>query len=96
MQVKKHQLEPDMVQRTGSKLGKEYITAVYSHPPYLTYMQSTSWEMLDWMKHKLESRLPGEIISNLRCADDTSLMAESEDELKNLLMRVKEESKKLA
>ena len=50
---------------------------------------------LGWVSYKLESRLPGEIISNLRCADDTSLMAESEDELKNLLMKVKEESKKL-
>ena len=51
-----------MEQQTGSKLGKEYIKAVYSHPAYLTYMQSTSQEMLDWMKLKLESRLPGEII----------------------------------
>ena len=49
-----------MEQRTGSKLGKEYIKAVYCHPAYLTYMQSTSWEMLGW-KHKLETRLPGEI-----------------------------------
>ena len=61
MQVKKQQLELDMEQQTGSKSGKEYIKAVYCHPAYLTYMQSTSWEMLDWMKHKLESRLPGEI-----------------------------------
>ena len=61
MQVKKQQLEPDMEQRTGSKLEKEYVKAVYCHPVYLTYMQSTSWEMLDWQKHKLESRLPGEI-----------------------------------
>ena len=61
MQVKKQQLEPDMEQRTGSKLGKEYFKAVYCHPAYLTYMQSTSCEMLGWMKHKLESRLPGEI-----------------------------------
>ena len=61
MQVKKQQLEPDMEQRTGSKLGKEYIKAVYCHPAYLTSMQSTSWETLDWNKHKLESRLPGEI-----------------------------------
>ena len=61
MQVKKQQLEPDMEQWTGSKLGKEYIKAVYCHPDYLTYMQSTSCEMLGWMKHKLESRLPGEI-----------------------------------
>ena len=61
MQVKKEQLEPDMEQWTGSKLGKEYIKAVYCHLAYLTYMQSTSCEMPDWMKHKLESRLPGEI-----------------------------------
>ena len=60
MQVKKEQLEVDMEQQTDSKLGKEYIKAVYCHPAYLTYMQSTSWETLDWMKHKLESRLPGE------------------------------------
>ena len=55
------QLELDMEQQTGSKSGKEYVKAVYCHPAYLTYMQSTSWEILDWMKHKLESRLPGEI-----------------------------------
>ena len=61
MQVKKQQLEPDMEQKTGSKLGKEYVKAVYCHPAYLTYMQSTLCEMLDWMKHKLESRLKGEI-----------------------------------
>ena len=61
MQVKKQQLELDMEQQTGSKSGKEYIKAVYCHPAYLTYMQSTSCEMLDWMKHKLESRLLGEI-----------------------------------
>ena len=57
----KQQLELDMEQQTGSKLGKEYIKAVYCHPTYLTYMQSTSCQMLGWMKHKLESRLPGEI-----------------------------------
>ena len=61
MQVRKQQLELDMEQQTGSKLGKEYVKAVYCHPAYLTYMQSTSWEMLGWKKHKLESRLPGEI-----------------------------------
>ena len=60
MQVKKQQLEPDMEQRTSSKLGKEYIKAVCCHPAYLTYMWSTSCEVLGWMKHKLESRLPGE------------------------------------
>ena len=61
MQVKKQQLELDMEQQTGSKLEKEYVKAVYCHPVYLTYMQSTSCEMLGWMKHRLESRLPGEI-----------------------------------
>ena len=57
MQAKKQQLELDMDQQTGSKSGKEYIKALYCHPAYLTYMQSTSCEMLDWVKHKLESRL---------------------------------------
>ena len=61
MQVKKQQLEPDMEPQTGSKLGKEYIKAVYCHPAYLTYMQSTSCEVLAWVKHKLESRLFREI-----------------------------------
>ena len=61
MQVKKQQVELDMEQWTGSNVGKEYIKAVYCHPAYLTYMQSTSCEMPGWMKHKLESRLPGEI-----------------------------------
>ena len=61
MQVKKQQLELDMEQQTGSKSGKEYVKAIYCHPDYLTHMQSTSWEMPGWMKHKLESRLPGEI-----------------------------------
>ena len=61
MQVKKQQLELDMEQQTGSKLGKEYNKAVYCHPAYLTYLQSTSCEMLGWMKPKLESRLLGEI-----------------------------------
>ena len=61
MQVKKQQLEPDMEQQTGSKLGKEYVKVVYCHPAYLTSMQSTSCEMPGWMNHKLESRLPGEI-----------------------------------
>ena len=60
MQVKKQQLEPDMKQQTGFKLGNEYIKAVYCHPAYLTYIQSTSCEMPSWMKHKPESRLQGE------------------------------------
>ena len=57
MQVKKQQLELDMEQQTGSKMGKKYVKVVYCHSASLTHMQSTSWEMLDWMKHKLESRL---------------------------------------
>ena len=61
MQVRKQQLELDMEQQTGSKLGKEHAKAVYCHPAHLTYMQSTSWETLGWKKHKLESRLPREI-----------------------------------
>ena len=61
MQVKKQQLEPDMEQQTGPKLGKEYNKYVYCHTAYLTYMQSTSYEMLGWLKHKMESRLLGEI-----------------------------------
>ena len=61
MQVRKQQLELDMEQEIGSKLGKEYINTVYCHPAYLTYMQSTSWEILGWMKHKLESRFPREM-----------------------------------
>ena len=93
MQVWKQQLELDMEQQTDSKQGKEYIKPVYCHPAYLTYMQSTSWETLGWMKHKLESRLPGEI--SIRYADDTTLMTDSEEELKSLLMKVKEESEKV-
>ena len=61
MQVKKQQLEPDMEQCTGSKLGKEYVKAVYCHPAYLTYMQSTLCKMPGWIKHDLESRMLGEI-----------------------------------
>ena len=61
MQVRKQQLELDMEQQTVSELGKEYVKAVYCHPAYLTYMQSTSCKMLGWMSHKLESRLLGEI-----------------------------------
>ena len=85
MQVKKQQLEPDMEQWPGSKLGKEYVKAVY-HPAYLTSMQSTSRKVPDWMNHKLESRLPGEISTT---SDDITPMADSEEELKSLLMKVK-------
>ena len=61
MQVRKQQLELDIEQQTGSKKEKEYVKAAYCHPDYLTYMQSTSYEMPGWMNHKLESRFPGEI-----------------------------------
>ena len=83
MQVRKQQLALGMEQWTISKLRKEYIKAIYCHPAYLTYIQSTSREMPGWMKHKLESRLPGEISIN-RDADDTTFIAESEEELKRL------------
>ena len=98
MQVKKQQLELDMEQQTDSKSGKQYIKAVYCHPAYLTYMQSTRCEILGWMKHKLESRLPGDTITwrcnNPRYAGDSTLAAESK-ELKSLLIKVKEESEKV-
>ena len=65
MQAKKQQLDLDMGQLTGSKLGKEYVKAVYCHPAYLIYMQSTSYKMPGWMEHKLESILLGEISTTL-------------------------------
>ena len=70
MQVKKQQLELDTEQQTGSKLGKEYIKVVYCHPAYLTSMQSTSCEILGWKNHKLKSRLPGEITSDMQMTPD--------------------------
>ena len=87
-----------MEQQTSSKLGKEYVKAVYCHPACLTSMQSTSCEMLDWMTHKSELRLLGEIsiTSDMQMTANATLMAESEEELKNVLMKVKEESEKLA
>ena len=88
MQVRKQQLELHMEQQTGSKYEKEYVRAVYYHPAYLTYM-STSWEMLGWRKLAVRN------INNLRYADDTTLMAESEEELKSLLVKVKEDSEKV-
>ena len=94
MQVKKQQLELDMEQQTGSNLGKKYVKAAYCYPAYLTYMQSTSCEMPDWMKHKAGIKIAGRNINDLRYADDTTLMAESEEELNSLLMKVKEESEK--
>ena len=93
MEVKKQQLELDMKQQTDSKSGKEYINAVYYHPAYLTYMQSTSREMLGL--DEAQAGIARININNLRYADDTTLMAESEEELKSLLMKVKEESEKV-
>ena len=81
MQVKKQPLEPDMGQRTGSKLGKEYVKAVYCHPAYLTYAEYI-------MQNARRN------INNLRYEDDTTLMAESKEELKSFFMKVKEESEK--
>ena len=85
MQVKKQQLEPDMEQWTRFRLGKEYIKVVYCHPVYLTYMQSTSCKMPSWMKHKLESRLPGET----SIASDMQMIphfVESKEDPKSLLI----------
>ena len=79
MQVRKQQLELDMEQQTGSIKEKEYVKAVYCHPAYLTPKQSTSCEIPGWIKHNLESRLPGEIPVD-SYADDPTLMTESEEE----------------
>ena len=92
-QVKKQQIEPDMKQRTGSKLEKEYVKAAYFHPADLTYVQSTSWEMLGWIKQKLESRLPGEI-SVSSDMQMTPPYGRKWRRTKKLLMKVKEESEK--
>ena len=94
MQVKKQQLELDMEQWTVSKLGKEYVKAVYCHPAYLSYMQSTSWKMLGWNKHKLESRLLGEVSITSECRWHHPY-GRSEEELKSLLMKVKVEIEKV-
>ena len=81
----KQQLKPDLEHWTSSKLGKEFVKAVYCHLAYLTYMQHTPYKMLDWMKHKLESILQGRNVNNLRYADDTTLMAGREEDLKEPL-----------
>ena len=90
MQDKKQQLELDMEKHSGSKLGKEYIKAVYCLPTYLTSMQSTSCEVSGWMKHTVESRLQGEIpiISDMQMTPP--LWQKAEEELKSLLIKVKE------
>ena len=91
MQVKKQHLELDMEQWTGSKLGKEYVKAVYCHPAYLSYIQSTSCKC--WVRWSTSwIKIAGGNINNLRYADDTTLMVESKEELKSLLVKVKEES----
>ena len=95
MQVKKQQLELDMEKQTGSKLGKEYVKTVYCHSAYLIYMQSTSMRNASQDEAQAGIKIARRNINNLRYADGTTLMAESE-ELKSLLMKVKEESEKLA
>ena len=90
MQVRKQQLELDMEQQTDSKLGKEYVKAVYCHPAYLTYMQGTSCKMQSYMKHKQEPRLLGEI----SIISDTQMTPPLWQKVKSLLMKVKEESEK--
>ena len=94
MQVKKQWLELDMEQQNDSESGKEYVKyvkAVYWHPTYLTYMQSTSWEMLGWMNHKLKSRLPGEI----SITSDMQMTSYLWQKAKSPLMKGKEESEKV-
>ena len=94
MQVKKWQLEPNMEKWTGSKLGKEYVKAVYCHPDYLTYVNYITRNAgLDEAQAGI--KIGGRNI-NLRYADDTTLLAENEEELNSLLMKVKEESEKVA
>ena len=94
MQVRKQQLELDMEQQTGSEYEKEYIKAVYCHPTYLTYMQYIMRNArLDEAQAGI--KISGRNINKLRYADDTTLMAQSEKELKSLLMKVKEERGKV-
>ena len=94
MQVKKQELGTGHWTTDWFQTGKAAHHGVYCHPVYLPYMQSTSWEMPGWMNHRLELRLPEKNNNNLRYADDTTLMAESEKELNSFLMRVKKESEK--
>ena len=95
MQVKKQQLEPDTEQLTGSKLGKEYNNAVYCHFVYLTYMQNTSCKNAGLDESQAGINIARRNINNLRQVDDTTIKREKEEELKSLLMRVKEESVKM-
>ena len=91
MQVKKQQLESDMEQQTSSQLGKEYVQAIYRHPAYLAYMQSTSWEMLGWQKDKLESRL----LEEISITSDMQMTPPLWQKVKSFLMKMKEESEKV-
>ena len=95
MQVRRQQLEVDIEQQTGSNLGKEYVKAVFCHPAYLTYTQSNIMWNARLDEAQAGIKIAGRNINNLRYADDTTLMAESEEELKSLLMKVKEESEKV-
>ena len=95
MQVKKQQLELDMEQQPGSKLEKEYVKAVYCHPAYLTYMQSRSMQNVGLDEAQAGIKIAERNINNLRYTDDTTFMGESEEELRSLLMKVKEESEKV-
>ena len=83
-----------MEQQTGYKLGKEYLKAIHCHPAYLTYMQTTSCEMLGWIEPQAGIRIAGRNINNLRNADNTNLMAKSKNELKSFFMNVNEDSEK--
>ena len=94
MQVRKQQLELDMEQQTGSKYEKEYVQAVYCHPAYLTYAENIM-RNAGLEETQAGIKIARRNINNLRYADDTTLMVESEEELKSLLMKVKEESAKV-
>ena len=94
MKVKKQQLELDTEQQTGSKLGNEHYKAVYCHPVYLTYMQSTSVWNARLDESQAGVKIAGRNINNLRYVDDTTLIAESKEELKSFFINVKEESEK--
>ena len=96
MQVKKQQLEPDMEQWTGSRLGKEYIKAVYCHPAYFNLYAEYIMRNTGLDEAQAGIKIARRNINNLRYADDTTLMAENEEELKGLLMKLKVESEKLA
>ena len=95
MQVRKQQLELDIEQWTGSKLGKEYIKAVYCHPAYLTYMQKYIMQNARLDEAKARIKISRRNINNLRYADDITLMVKSKEKLKSLLIRMKEESEKV-